>query len=266
MKVLLLPVLLPVVTVLLAATVQRRFGHRLGGRLVGLPMTTFPFLLALLMLDGVVAAAQAARGMAAGQLVVAAFCLSYGRLGRWLRHALAAVAVALVVAAGAFSIASAIRSTWVAAALVGVVVLVGLATWPPAAEQGSTAPAPRWETLARVLATTAVVLGLTAAARLLGPHVAGLLACAPVVLSVLAPTTHRRWGFPAARTLVHGTLRSLPGTLAFGVVTAYGLMPLGPIVAISAAGVGLFAIDHLAGRLLTITPDLYGRGRQRVSL
>jgi hypothetical protein len=266
MNVLLFPLALPVMTMLLATTVQRRFGHRLGGRLVGFPTTTFPFMLALLMLDGQVAAAQAARGIAAGQLLVAAFCLSYGRLGRWLRNPLVAVAVALAVAASAFSITSQIRSTWLAAALVGAVVLIGLATWPPEAEQTSTAPAPRWETPARVLATTAVVLGLTAAARLLGPHLAGLLACTPVVLSILTPTTHHRCGFPAARTLAHGTLHSMAGSLAFSVVIAYGLIPLGPVAAIGAAILSLFATDHLVGRLLAVSPDLHESEHQPVSL
>lgn len=106
--------------------------------------------------------------------MVAAFCLGYGRLGRWLRNSLAAVAGALVVAAGAFSIASAIRSTWVAGALVGVVVLIGLATWPPAVSGGVVNPYP------------------------------------------------------------------------------YVLMPFGSLVAIGAAGVGLCAIDYLAGPLLFV--------------
>ncbi|MFI5612885.1 hypothetical protein [Amycolatopsis sp. NPDC051903] len=246
----LLPPVLPVLTVLLVTVAQRRYGHRLGGRLTGFPTTTFPFLIVLVTSDGAGAAAQAARGMIAGQLVVAAFCLGYGRLGRRLRNPAAAVAVALGVAAGAFSIATELRSPWTAAGLTGAVVLAGLVAWPPVSGSDVAGRTPRWEMPVRVGAAAAVVTALAVLARLLGPHLAGLLSCTPVVLSILAPTTHRGSGFAAAETLVRSALRSLPATLAFAVVTALCVVPLGPWVAFGLAGAALFATDQLVGRLL----------------
>ncbi|QRP48755.1 hypothetical protein [Amycolatopsis sp. FDAARGOS 1241] len=102
----------------------------------------------------------------------------------------------------------------------------------------------------RVGAAAAVVTALAVLARLLGPQPAGLLSCTPVVLSILTPTMDRGSGFAAAETLVCSALRSLPATLAFAVVTALCVMPLGPVAAFGLAGAALFITDHLVGRLL----------------
>ena len=247
MKVLLFPLVLPVFTIPMLTVVQRRFGDRLGGRLAGLPTTTLPLLLALLLLDGTEAAAHAARGIVAGQLVFVAFCLGYGRLGRWVRTPTAAVVVALVVAAAAFSFA-ADSSPWTAAVVALAAVIAGLVTWTaPGPVEPS--PAPRWDAPVRVLVTVSVLAGLAVVARFLGPQPAGLLSCIPVVLTILASSTHHRSGFPAAETLVRGALRSAPATLTFAVVAAFGLPRFGPI-ALGAALAGLTITDQLVGRLL----------------
>jgi hypothetical protein len=245
----LLPPLLPVISVLLVTVVQRRYGPRLGGRLAGFPTTTFPFLLVLLARAGAGAVADAARGMIAGQLVVAAFCLGYGRVARRARRPAVAATVALAVAAAALSLVAEVRSPWLAAAVTGAVVLAGLVTWPPVPRIDTTTLPPRWEVPVRVGAAAAVVTALAVLSSLLGPHLAGVLACTPVVLAILTPTTHRGSGFAAAETLVRSALRSLPGTCVFAVVTAWCVVPLGPVAAFGLAGAGLFAADQLVGRM-----------------
>jgi hypothetical protein len=227
-EILVLRLVLPVITILLATSLQRRLGHQLGGRLIGLPLTTGPFLLILLRAEGSTATADAAAGVAAGQLVVAAFCTFYGRFGHRLRSAVIAAVAALAPTVGALAVVSGIRSTPVAAALVVTIVVVGLLTWPPLVVAASTTMnIPRLETPLRVLATTSMVAALTGAARVLSSHLAGLLASTPVVLWILTLTTHRRWGFPAAATLTRGALYSVPGTLMFSLIIAYTLRPFG---------------------------------------
>ncbi|MEV6241365.1 hypothetical protein [Lentzea sp. NPDC051838] len=240
MEVLLFPLVLPVFTIPMLTVVQRRFGHRLGGRLAGFPTTTFPLLLALVLLDGAEAAAQAAKGIVAGQLVFVAFCLGYGRLGRWARTP---VVVALVVAAAAFSVAD--SSAWPVTLAVAI---AGLVTWP-APDHVESTPIPRWDAPVRVLVTVAVLAGLAVVARFLGPHLAGLLSCIPVVLTILASSTHRRSGFPAAESLVRGALRSAPATLTFAVVVAFGLTHFGPVVAFGAAVAGMIVVDQVVGQV-----------------
>ncbi|MGW4485578.1 hypothetical protein ACWEOE_17280 [Amycolatopsis sp. NPDC004368] len=162
--------------------------------------------------------------------------------------------IALVVAGGAFAIAAEPRSPWAAAGLTGAVAIGGLAAWPPVPAPVVAAHGPRWEVPVRVVAAAGVVTTLAVLARVLGPQAAGLLACTPVVLSIPAPTTHRGPGFPAAETLVRSALRSLPATLAFTVVAAACLVPLGPVAAFGLASAALLVVDHLTGRLPVAQP------------
>jgi hypothetical protein len=266
-EILVLRLALPVITIMLATAVQRRLGHQLGGRLVGLPLTTCPVLLILLRTEGSTATANAAAGVTAGQLVVATFCLCYGRLGHRLRNAVTAMVATLTATVGVLAVASKIASMPIAAALVLTIVVVGLLTWPPLDVAASTTMnIPRWETTLRVVATTSMVAGLTAAARVLGSHLAGLLACTPVVLCILTPTTHRRWGFPAAAALTRGALCSVPGTLTFGLIIAYTLQPLGAAMAFPAAVVGLLIADHAFRRLVSSASAMKSAAPQNTRL
>jgi hypothetical protein len=252
-KVLVLPLILPAITIALATALQRRLGHQFGGRLVGLPLTTCPFLLILLRTEGSAAAADAAAGVAAGQLVVAAFCMFYGRFGHRLRNTVTAIVATVTFTVGAQVVVSRIGCTPIAAVLVVTIVVVGILTWPPqVAPALTTMNVPRWETPLRVLATTSMIAGLTGAARLLGSHLAGLLACTPVVLWILALTTHRRWGFPAAATLTRGALCSVPGTLMFSLIIAYTLQALGAAIAFAGGVLVLLITDHTFRRLVSL--------------
>jgi hypothetical protein len=207
----------------------------------------------LLRTEGSTAAADAAAGVAAGQLVVAAFCVFYSRFGHRLRNTVTAIVATVTFTVGAQAVVSRIGSTPIAAVMVVTIVAGGILTWPPLVVPASTTMSvPRWETPLRVLATTSMVAGLAGAARVLGSHLAGLLACTPVVLWILALTTHRRWGFPAAAMLTRGALCSVPGTLMFGLMIAYTLQPFGGAVAFAAAVLVLLITDHAFRRLVSL--------------
>ncbi len=259
-EVLVLRLALSVTTTLSITVLQRRFGHRLGGRLMGLPMTMAPLTLILYLTDGRAVAAQAALSGTAGQLVVAAFCLGYGRARRRPGPA-AALGTALALSLSALAVVYGIDSTPISAMLIVAVVGAGLMLWPPVAAPSPVhAPAP-WVTPLRLLVTASVIMGLTSAARALGPHVAGLLASLPVVLSILATTTHHTNGFPAAASLVRGTLRSVPGTVVFGLILAYGLAWFDVVsfevaLVFGIACLGLFATDQMVGHLRKWTASL----------
>jgi len=255
MEVLVLRMVLPVMTILLVTVMQRRFGHRLGGRVAGLPLTSCPLLVILLMTDGRTAAAQAAAGVVAGQLGVTALCLGYGRLGHRLRSPLAAVGLALGTAAAALALVSGIGSTPVAAVLVIVATAAGLLTWPPVAAQVALPNPARWETPVRVLVTVSIVVCLTGSDRLLGPHLTGLLAGTPVVMWIFTLTTHRNAGFPAAESLLRGALCSVLGTLAFALTIACSLRSWGAPASFGAAFLALIATDFVFRRLLDLGRD-----------
>jgi uncharacterized membrane protein (GlpM family) len=78
---------------------------------------------------------------------------------------------------------------------------------------------------------TALVVGITAAATVLGPQLSGLLATFPVFITVLAVFTHRREGASRTLLLVRGVLFGMFGTIAFFIVLRLTLEPAGLAVA-----------------------------------
>jgi hypothetical protein len=265
MDVLVLRVALPVMTILLITVLQRRLGPRLGGRVAGLPLYSFPFLTIVLITDGRAAAAQAAAGVASGLLVVVVFGVGYGRLGHRLRNPLAAVVVTLGIIGAALVLVAAVGSAPVLAVLVVVATATGLLLWPPVAAPASTTNPARWELPVRMLVIASIMVCLNGFEPMLGAHLAGLLACAPVGLWIITLTTHRRAGFPAAENLLNGALHSCPGTLAFAVTLAYGLRPWGA-AAFGVALAVLFVMDHLFRRLVgwgrdAVQAGTFGRRR-----
>lgn len=227
---------LPALTILLATAVQRRFGHRLGGRFVGLPLTSGPFLLVLALADGRREAALAAHGTLVGQLGVVAFCVAYAGLARRSAPPRTALGAAVLAALAVDAAALLAAPVWLSLAAVLAGAGVALRFWPAAGEIAADVLSPRWEAPVRVVATVAVVGALTTAAPLLGGRLAGVLACLPVLLSIMTPTTHRRYGRGAAASLLRGTVASVPATAVFVAVLAVALPVGGALAWLPAVG------------------------------
>lgn len=226
------------------AVVARRLGPGAGGRLVGLPLTTGPFLVVVALADGPSLAASAARGVVAGQISVVAFCATYAHVARRLRPrlALAAALGAGLVSALALTV---VTATWVAAVVVVTAIAVCLSTWPPVPGAVPPTDERRWETPVRMTVSGSMVAGLSGAARVVGPQVAGVLSSAPVILSVMTPTTHRSGGPSAAVALTRSAVASMPASVVFSAVLAYALNLLPPWPAFLLAGAALLAADAL---------------------
>ncbi|MGF1428372.1 hypothetical protein [Kitasatospora sp. LaBMicrA B282] len=223
--------------VLLASLVARRSGPRRGGQLLGAPTSTGPFLALTWLGSGPGRAAAAAHGTVTGTLVVACFCLAYGRLAatrRPLRTLLAALGCA---AAG---------NVWLTAALTVAVVGGGLLTWPATAAGALPPGRPRaWEIPVRMAFSAVTVLAALAAATALGSFVGGVLSALPVLLSVMGTSVHRTAGPRAAADLMRGALTSAAGTLGFLLVLCFAPVPLGPGIAFLLAGSALVLGDAL---------------------
>jgi hypothetical protein len=243
--VLLLKLAIAPTAVLLASLVARRLGPTLGGRLIGLPLTTGPFLLLLALGPGDRAAAKAAVGTVAGEIAVVAFCVGYAYLSRSLRWPHAVAGSLVLAAVGAVTLGGAGLPAWLSAVTVLTAIVIGLLTWPATPTAGLPIRAPgRWETPVRMATTGAVVASLGAASVVLGPYVAGVLATWPVILSVMAPTTQRCAGPAAAGHLVHGSVASMAGTVAFVATLSYALVPFGTLRAFLLAATMLLLIDR----------------------
>jgi hypothetical protein len=205
---LLLKLTLAPLLVAAATLVARRWGPRVGGLIVGLPLTTGPIFLFLALDQGLGFAAGATLGILSGLVGLAAFALAYAAASRR-----AGWAPSLALAAVAFFAASA------SIGRLGVgMVEAGLAAWAALAlavalirRPGpgvARAPAPWWDLPVRMLAAAGLTLGITTAAGRLGPVLSGIVGTYPVVSTVVTTFTHTQLGREAAVAMLRGSVLS----------------------------------------------------------
>jgi hypothetical protein len=277
MEILLFRTALAPCLVLLVSVVARRLGPRLGGRLLGAPTTSGPFLAILCLGSGADAAAHAAHGSVAGQLSVAVFSFTYGRLAPRFRPALTlTLSLACVAIAGAVEVLCG-DDIAITANLALLLILVNvpapvheavpalmsaLMSADVSADVSShvsadvsvraSAPDPkplsRRAIAARMALSGAVVLVSLNIAHVAGPFVGGMISAMPVLLAVMAPTLHRGSGPGAAIELLRGALAAAAGTIAFLLVLCVALVPCGPVAAFALALVALAVTDPLVSR------------------
>jgi hypothetical protein len=218
-----------------ASLVGRRWGQSVAGWLVGLPLTSGPVALFLALDYGSDFAARAAIGSLAGTAVQAGFCFGYIRTARWFGWPVAFAVATIAFALGAVALELVAPSPALTLLLALAALAVALALLPPAKIRIASAPAaPRWDLPARMIVAASLVLGLSAAAPLIGPRLAGLLATFPVFATVLAVFAHHLNGEAAARQVLRGLLIGLYGFAGFFAVLAAAL----PVVGLAAAFLG----------------------------
>jgi hypothetical protein len=235
-----------------ASLAGRRFGHHVGGWLVGLPMTSGPVAFFLATDHGLSFAADAAVGMLAGTSSQVAFALAYRSAAR------RGATRASLAGSAAFAAATITLSFfhWPAPAtfaLVLATLIVGYAATARRAPGPLSAPTrpPRWDIPVRMLVATAVVVLITAAAPVLGAHLAGLLSPFPVFGAVLAVFTHRSHGPVGASQVLDGLLLGLFAPAVFFLVLALMLPVVGFVAfaiataaAITAQGMSMLAMPR----------------------
>lgn len=248
MESIVLRLVLPPITVLVAGWLQRRVGPRLSGRLVGLPLTSGPLVLVLLLAEGTPTAVTAAQGVLAGQLMVVGFTTAYalgsGTAARARSVLVAALAVVVMLGAVAHLVIG--RMPWAVGLLVVPLALVALRLWAPAREQeGSSPGGPSVpQLLGRAGVTGVLVATLSTSSRLLGAGLSGVLASVPLVVAVVSPATHRDTGGDAARAMLRGTLTVVPGTAAFAAVLVVALTSVGALAAFAAAATAMLLVNR----------------------
>jgi hypothetical protein len=203
LKLLLTPLLIGLVSL-----AGRRWGVAVSGWLVGLPLTSAPVTLFLALEQGPAFAAQVAQGTLLGLISQALFCLAYAWLafrvnwvGCWLSGWGLFFAATLV-----FEQITA-PFPLIFAAVIASLALV-LFFMPQTRGLAAASSSPRWEIAGRMVLATGLVLALTSAASILGPHLSGLLSPLPVFATVFAIFTHRFQGARAARQILRGVIVS----------------------------------------------------------
>jgi hypothetical protein len=223
-----------------ASLAGRRFGHHVGGWLVGLPLTSGPVAFFLATDQGSSFAAGAAVGMLAATSSQVAFALAYrsvalrGRARAWLAGCAAFAAATVTL--------SFLR--WPALATFALVLATLLlayavtARYAPGPLSEPTHP-PRWDIPVRMLAATAVVVLITTLAPVLGSHLAGLLSPFPVFGAVLAMFTHHTHGPAGAMQVLDGLLLGLLAPAVFFLVLALMLPTAGLLAFVGATAAAL---------------------------
>jgi hypothetical protein len=210
------------VIVLSVSFLQRRYGDRFGGWLIGLPITTGPFIFIIALQEGTAFAAHTTRGVLLGQMALIAFCWSYAyaalRTPWYLSITLGTLACLLT----GLVITQVKISIWVSTPMLVLTWLVAMKWWPSAHALTQKISAPKWELPVRILVTLILLISLSAAAPHVGAKVAGALSTYPVIASVLGAFNQKRFGADVTVATLRGLMQTLPITM--GIIFTLGLV------------------------------------------
>lgn len=203
--------------------IQNRWGHGIGGMLLGFPIITGPFLLIIYLQEGRNYAAAATHGILIGQIVLMTYLWTYSMTAirfSWIPTLLTATLINLLL--GAFLTSFAIPF-WLTALFLALTWGLAMKFWPEYSLPADETKPSRWELPVRMLASVLLILILTSLANTLGARVAGALSTYPVIISILGSSNQRRSGSDALIATTHGLLKTLPFAIGFTVMLALTL-------------------------------------------
>ena len=243
-----------------ASLAARRWGPAVAGWIVALPLTSGPVLFFVALDHGTDFAAQAAVGTTLGLGAIVAYSLGFVALSARGPAAAMVAAIVSYIVAGLVLPAVAGWPFLVLAALVALAIVGALRVLPPASNGPSSGHHPAWDLPARVVVGTALVVGLTTVAPLLGPTTSGIVTTFPVYVSVLSVFAFLHDGRSAAIGVLRGALIGLPGTVAFYVpvhlfVSSAGIAPAFIASILVTAAFGTFALGRVRGTATATTLD-----------
>jgi hypothetical protein len=104
-------------------------------------------------------------------------------------------------------------------------------------------PLPRWDLPSRAIVATALVLGITTLAPVVGPIASGIISGIPLYATVLAVFAHRHAGPASGAAVMRGLLAGLYGFAIFFVVVSVVSVRLGPVPAFTLALIAVLAVQ-----------------------
>ena len=232
--------------VALATLAARRWGARIGGWLVGFPLTSAPVTAVLVLDRGPAFAAGAALAIVLGVLSPAAFAVAYSRSASRLRWPACLALGILAFAAGTLVLSHIELPPLIAAVITAVALQLALALMPRPGPTMSAVRPPPWDLPARMLVATVFVLALTAFAGGFGPTLTGLLAPFPLFAAVLAVFAHLNDGPASAVDVLRGLVTGLYGFTAFFLVLGLLLLHAGPLAAFACATLAVLVTQSAA--------------------
>jgi hypothetical protein len=195
--------------------VSRRWGSTIGGLLAGMPLTSAPVSIYLMLEQGRVFAADAALSSLAGVAAVTASYLVYAFWCGRVPIALCCI-LALSAFAGATGILLKLKLSYGPVLAIDILLIsTGLVFCRAAGEKPATVQTPAWDLPARIAASTALVLAITLMARSIGPVFSGFLSPIPVIAWPLVVFVHRHQGRAEAIATIRGVLQGAFGLVLF---------------------------------------------------
>ena len=240
---LLLKVIVTPALIAAATLAGRRWGDRLSGWLVGLPLTSGPVVFFLAIDQG------------SGFATKAAFAVAYARAAVRSAWAVATLAGFTTFAIATIAFQRVSVSALPAFALVTASLILATLLMPKSRPADDRTRAPHWDLPLRIVVATGLVLLLTGIAPTIGAHLTGLLSPFPVYAGVLAIFAHRQSGGDAANNVLRGLLLGLFAFGAFFLLLAIGLSRLGVGLAFLVATVTGLTIQGLTLRAAWSTGD-----------
>jgi hypothetical protein len=236
MTVLALKLLLGPLLVVASSLAGRRWGPKIAGILVVLPIVAGPILLILYLDHGSSFAADAARAATLGIVPLAAFALIFAYRSRrhgWLSILLLSwiTVLAADLALSRVAVPAGVALLLALLALHGAGTLLRRLDQPPP----QAVITPWWDLPARAIATAVLVVLITGFARVLGPALTGALAPFPIALSVLCAFTVAQSGHAGVLALLRGIVPGLDGFALFCFLVAILINRVGGAVAFAAA-------------------------------
>jgi len=238
----------------IVSLIAPRYGQRIAGWLVALPINTGTVLVVLTLTEGSAFAASAALGALLAIVSISAFGIGYARSALRFRWPVCLGVAFLGFLASTLLLNLTTENVFLD--LAGAVLAVGIVlvclpktkTAPPAA------PSPRWEIPARMLTAALLVVIITTVASTLGPQLSGLLTPIPVFTITLVIFTHSRQGPTPVFVFLTGLQYGLFSFAAFCAVVGVLLVPYGLAVAMAVGLLAFLAVSGLCGLLLARLP------------
>jgi len=247
-KIISVPIFIYIVSI-----VGRRWGHSIGGLIVGLPLTSGPVLFFLTLEQGNSFGVGAAQGILMGLISVSTACLVYSRLAfrmSWPASVAGSSSVFFLVGGVLNFISAPLVLSYVG---VLVVLLLIFKLLPPGVAPPTLQEPPKWEIHARIVAATAVVILITEGATLLGPHLSGLLTPFPAYATVLAAFIHKLDGASACSLFLRGVVIGSFTSASFFFVNALLIGQIGLLAAMGTAVLAGLVIHSLLFHLVKRT-------------
>lgn len=229
----------------MVSTVGRRWGHSIGGLILGLSLTSGPVLFFLSLEQGNLFASAAALGTLMGLIPLATSCIAFSLLSFRAGWPTSLVACCITFFAVAFIL------NYVSAPLllsfVGVLAFLAIIRklFPSGTVERVSRKTPSWEIPARAIAVTVLVLLITEGATMLGPHLSGLLTPFPVYATILGVFTPKFDGANACALFLRGVITGCFTTAVFLFLISSFIVPLGLFLVMTLAILAVLLMHSL---------------------